>query len=172
MTASNVETTDTAGSTLAESRPTAAQAKAALAKAAREKAAADAKAVVDAGKAEQALKSKLRSEATAEVIEKHRDEFNALAEAKFAANGLVFARRMTEAEKAAKKIADLLAAHPELAGQFAPAVAVDQDVEMPTPEEVPAFVEAPVYVEQPVYSDPAAYQYDPNGVSNGEYVEQ
>lgn len=67
---------------------------------------------------DQALKNRLRSEAEREVLNAHKDEFHELATRKFAENGLTFTRRLTEAEKAEKKMNDLLAQHPELAGKF------------------------------------------------------
>ena len=155
MTAANVETTEATTDNTVK-LPTAAQAKAALAKAAKEALANEAAAATAAKATEQQLKNRLRNEATAEVIANHRDEFNALADAKFKANGLVFARRLTEAEKAEKKIADLIALHPELADRF-PTVAVQPTSEEVAVENVP---EAPVEVL--AYSDPSTVNYDPS----------
>lgn len=130
--------TETAATESTISKPTAAQAKAALAKQAKIDAAAKEKTENAAKANDQALKNKLRNEAEREVLANHRDEFVAIAEKKFSENGLVFARRLTESEKAAKKIADLLEAHPELASQFPSAqpASEEPDVE-PASEYIP-----------------------------------
>lgn len=124
--------------------PTAAQAKAALAKAAREAAAAEANAAKTAKAEAQALRNRLRNEAQTEVLNNHREEFVALATAKFAEHGLEFAHRKTDAEKAADKIAALLKAHPELASQFGQGtdevMPEDDATEMPTPVDVPEVI--------------------------------
>lgn len=65
------------------------------------------------------LKQRLRSEAERDVINNHRDEYVAIASAKFAAHGLEFTRRLTDAERAEKQILELLAKNPELAEKFA-----------------------------------------------------
>lgn len=144
--------------------PTAAQAKAALAKAAREAAAAEANAAKTAKAEAQALRNKLRNEAQTEVLNNHRDEFVAIATAKFAEHGLEFAHRKTDAEKAADKIAALLKAHPELAGQFGQADAglpatmpEDDATEMPTPAEVPDVIYGGA---EHAASDFAGYEFD------------
>lgn len=76
-------------------------------------------------------RNRLRNEAERVVITNHKDEFVQVATELFAANGLTFQRRLTEAEKAEKKIKDLLAEHPELkdalAAQFGPASVVQAD---------------------------------------------
>lgn len=64
------------------------------------------------------LKQRLRSEAERDVINNHRDEYVAIASAKFAAHGLEFTRRLTEAERAEKQIRELLEKNPELAEKF------------------------------------------------------
>lgn len=67
----------------------------------------------------QQKKNRLRNEAEREVLNKHRDELNAITEAKFAENDLTYTRRLTEKEKAKKKIEDLLAEHPDLRNEYA-----------------------------------------------------
>jgi hypothetical protein len=64
-------------------------------------------------------RNRLRNEAERIVINNHKDEFVQVATALFAENGLVFHRRLTEKEKAAKEIADKLNQFPELRGMFA-----------------------------------------------------
>lgn len=66
----------------------------------------------------QQKKNRLRNEAEREVLNKHRDELNEVTEAKFNAEGIKYTRRLTEREKAAKKIEDLLNEHPELREQY------------------------------------------------------
>lgn len=61
------------------------------------------------------LKNKLRAEAEREVLERHRDEYHAVASAKFAEHGLEFTRRLTKAERDAERIKKMLADNPELA---------------------------------------------------------
>jgi hypothetical protein len=66
----------------------------------------------------QQKKNRLRNEAEREVLNNHRDELNAITEAKFVEQGLNYTRRLTESEKAKKKIDELLAEHPELREQY------------------------------------------------------
>jgi len=70
-------------------------------------------------------RNRLRNEAERHILNLHKDEFDDYAEELFAKNGLVFNRRLSEAQKAQKKIQDLIALHPELAdtlrAQLAPA---------------------------------------------------
>ena len=70
---------------------------------------------------EQQMKNRLRNEAEREVLNNHRDEFYKVAERKFKENGLEFTRRLTDEEKAKKKLEDLLAEHPGLRAQLAAA---------------------------------------------------
>lgn len=67
----------------------------------------------------QQKKNRLRNEAEREVLNNHRDELNAITEAKFVEQGLNYTRRLTEKEKAKKKIEDLLNEHPELREEYA-----------------------------------------------------
>lgn len=67
----------------------------------------------------QQKKNRLRNDAEREVINNHRDELNKITEAKFAEHGLPYTRRLTEREKAQKKIEDLLAEHPDLRQVYA-----------------------------------------------------
>ena len=67
----------------------------------------------------QQKKNRLRNDAEREVLNNHRDELNAITEAKFVAEGLKYTRRLTEKEKAKKKIEDLLNEHPELREDYA-----------------------------------------------------
>lgn len=71
----------------------------------------------------QQKKNRLRNEAEREVLNKHRDELNTITEAKFVEQGLNYTRRLTDREKAAKKIEDLLNEHPELREQYGIGVA-------------------------------------------------
>jgi hypothetical protein len=66
----------------------------------------------------QQIKNRLRNEAEREVLNAHRDELNAITERKFKENNLVYTRRLTEREKAAKKIEELLEQHPELRSTY------------------------------------------------------
>lgn len=66
----------------------------------------------------QQKKNRLRNEAEREVLNNHRDELNTITEAKFVEQGLNYTRRLTDKEKAAKKIEDLLNEHPELREQY------------------------------------------------------
>ncbi|QGJ92856.1 hypothetical protein PBI_BEAGLE_97 [Arthrobacter phage Beagle] len=78
-----------------------------------------------------AKRNRLRNEAERMVINNHRDEFNQVATDLFAKNGLVFHRRLTDEERAAKEIADKLNQFPQLRGLFAPVGALhaaDQQV--------------------------------------------
>ena len=59
-------------------------------------------------------RNRLRNEAERHILNLHKDEFDDYAEALFAKNGLTFNRRLSEAQKAEKKINDLIAEHPEL----------------------------------------------------------
>ena len=67
----------------------------------------------------QQKKNRLRNEAEREVLNNHRDELNTITEAKFVEQGLNYTRRLTEKEKAQKKIEDLLNEHPELRERYA-----------------------------------------------------
>ena len=64
-------------------------------------------------------RNRLRNEAERTIINRHRDEFNEEATRLFAENGLVFHRRLTDEERAAKEIADKLNQFPELRAMFA-----------------------------------------------------
>jgi replicative superfamily II helicase len=63
-------------------------------------------------------RNRLRNEAERHILNLHKDEFDDYAEDLFAKNGLTFNRRLSEAQKAEKKINDLIAAHPELEGML------------------------------------------------------
>lgn len=76
---------------------------------------------------EQQIKNRLRNEAEREVLNNHRDEFYRIAEKKFKDAGLVFARRLTDAEKAQQKIEELLKEHPELRSQFTALASVQDE---------------------------------------------
>ena len=67
----------------------------------------------------QQKKNRLRNEAEREVLNNHRDELNKITEAKFVENNLTYTRRLTDKEKAQRKIEDLLNEHPELREQYA-----------------------------------------------------
>lgn len=58
------------------------------------------------------------AEATKQLREKHRDEFNQLRKELAAEAGVDWTPEPTEEEKAAKIIADLLVQHPDLVTQF------------------------------------------------------
>jgi hypothetical protein len=67
----------------------------------------------------QQKKNRLRNEAEREVLNKHRDELNALTEAKFVEQGLKYTRRLSDSEKAARKVEEYFNQFPELREQFA-----------------------------------------------------
>jgi hypothetical protein len=67
----------------------------------------------------QQKKNRLRNEAEREVLNKHRDELNAITEAKFVEQGLNYTRRLTDSEKAAKKVEEYFNQFPELREKFA-----------------------------------------------------
>jgi hypothetical protein len=119
-------------------------------------------------------RNRLRNEAERIVINNHRDEFNQVATDLFAKNGLVFHRRLTEEERAAKEIADKLNQFPELRALFAPVGALhaaDQQVQAQPGGPLEAFrsadhdgiAEAEAHVDFPEDVPPqvAAYYSDP-----------
>lgn len=59
-------------------------------------------------------RNRLRNEAERHILNLHKEEFDDYAEDLFAKNGLTFNRRLSEAQKAEKKVNDLIAEHPEL----------------------------------------------------------
>jgi hypothetical protein len=67
----------------------------------------------------QQKKNRLRNEAEREVLNKHRDELNAITEAKFVEQGLNYTRRLSDSEKAAKKVEEYFNQFPELRAKFA-----------------------------------------------------
>jgi hypothetical protein len=67
----------------------------------------------------QQKKNRLRNDAERRVLNKHRDELNEVTEALFKAEGIPYTRRLTEKEKAKKKIEDLLNEHPDLREEYA-----------------------------------------------------
>ena len=85
-------------------------------KAAATKAAAEsAEATVNpAAETDSQKRNRLRNEAERHILNLHKEEFDDFAEDLFAKNGLTFNRRLSEAQKAEKKINDLIAEHPEL----------------------------------------------------------
>ena len=87
-------------------------------------------------------RNRLRNEAERHILNLHKDEFDDYAEDLFAKNGLTFNRRLSEAQKAEKKINDLIAQHPELEAvlraQFAAPVPTDADAPAADPELVQA----------------------------------
>lgn len=119
-------------------------------------------------------RNRLRNEAERVVINRHREEFNKVATDLFAENGLVFHRRLTEEERAAKEIADKLNQFPELRALFAPVGALhaaDQQVQAQPGGALEAFrnadhdgiTEAEAHVDFPgeVPADVQAYYADP-----------
>jgi hypothetical protein len=67
---------------------------------------------------DQQKKNRLRNEAEREVLNAHRSELNAITERKFKENNLVYTRRLTDTEKAARTIEELLDRYPELREQY------------------------------------------------------
>jgi GrpB-like predicted nucleotidyltransferase (UPF0157 family) len=65
-------------------------------------------------------KARLRNEAERTLRHRHREELNGLIKAAFEREGIEYRPRLSEEEKAAKAIEDLLAAHPELRERYAP----------------------------------------------------
>lgn len=90
-------------------------------------------------------RNRLRNEAERHILNLHKEEFDDYAEALFAKNGLTFNRRLSEAQKAEKKINDLIAEHPELEAmlraKFEPA---DADAPAEDPEYVQAVPGGPL----------------------------
>lgn len=87
-------------------------------------------------------RNRLRNEAERHILNLHKEEFDDYAEKLFSDNGLTFNRRLTDAQKAEKKIQDLIAKHPELEtvlrAQFAAPAPTDADAPPADPEsEVP-----------------------------------
>lgn len=89
-------------------------------------------------------RNRLRNEAERIVINNHRDEFNEVATDLFAKNGLVFHRRLTEEERAAKEIADLLNKHPNLRSSFAAVMVPESEQQQAQREQVPAVPGGPL----------------------------
>lgn len=71
------------------------------------------------GETVQQKKNRLRNEAEREIVNRHRDELNKLTEAKFVEQGLKYTRRLSDSEKAAKKVEEYFNQFPELREQFA-----------------------------------------------------
>ncbi len=67
----------------------------------------------------QQKKNRLRNEAEREVLNNHRDELNTITEAKFVEQGLNYTRRLTDSEKAARKVEEYFTQYPELRAKFA-----------------------------------------------------
>lgn len=78
---------------------------------------------------DQQKKNRLYSEAQRELRNRHTAEFTQIIEAKYAAEGLTYRRRLSEEEKAARQVNDLLAKHPGLRDVLvgAPVTEVPQD---------------------------------------------
>lgn len=90
-------------------------------------------------------RNRLRNEAERHILNLHKDEFDDYAEALFAKNGLTFNRRLSEAQKAEKKINDLIAEHPELEAMLrAKFVPTDADAPAEDPEYVQAVPGGPL----------------------------
>lgn len=111
--------------------------KAAAAKAEAE--AADTTAI-PAGETDSQKRNRLRNEAERHILNLHKEEFDDYAEALFAKNGLTFNRRLSEAQKAEKKINDLIAEHPELEAMLR---AKFEPTDADAPEDVPLVSAAP-----------------------------
>jgi hypothetical protein len=79
----------------------------------------------DVEETEQQKKNRLRNEAEREVLNAHRDELNTITEAKFRANNLVYTRRLTDSEKAARKVEEYFNQFPELRRRFAAPITGD-----------------------------------------------
>lgn len=92
----------------------------------------------DAPETDSQKRNRLRNEAERHILNLHKDEFDDYAEALFAKNGLTFNRRLSEAQKAEKKINDLIAQHPELEAvlraQFAAPAPTDADAPAEEPD--------------------------------------
>lgn len=87
-------------------------------------------------------RNRLRNEAERVIINRYKGEFEDVATALFAENGLKFNKRMTEEQKAAAKIQELVAANPALRDQLlaslgvqAPVVAAPVAAQYPAPEQ-------------------------------------
>jgi len=65
-------------------------------------------------------RSRLRNQAEREILNRRYDEFQDYAEALYAENGLKFQRKLSDQEKAKRKMEELLQQFPELRAQYAP----------------------------------------------------
>jgi hypothetical protein len=92
--------------------------KTAAQKAAEAEEAAKAETKTPAQESETQLKNRLRNEAERTVLNNHRDEYQDEAEKLFTAHGLKFNRRLSDEERAARKIEDLMSQFPELRGKY------------------------------------------------------
>lgn len=92
----------------------------------------------DAPETDAQKRNRLRNEAERHILNLHKDEFDDYAEALFSKNGLTFNRRLSDAQKAEKKINDLIAQHPELEAvlraQFAAPAPTDAGAPAADPE--------------------------------------
>ena len=119
-------------------------------------------------------RNRLRNEAERHILNLHKDEFDDYAEQLFSKNGLKFNRRLSEAQKAEKKIEELIAEHPELesvlrakfAADHSPVTDTDPEPEAPNYEaDVEALPEA--YTEAPVEQVSDQREYTPAPVAYG-----
>lgn len=81
---------------------------------AAEAAEAEATEATDETESDSKKRNRLRNDAERHILNLHKDEFDDYATELFAANGLTFNRRLSEAQKAEKKIEEMIAQHPEL----------------------------------------------------------
>lgn len=93
-------------------------------------------------------RARLTTAAKNQLVENHRDEFNRIAEAQFAAEGLEFKRKLTPEEKAEKELDALLEANPALRDKLASKVGEQHSGELNLTANADSFGTEPVEVEQ------------------------
>lgn len=96
---------------------------------------------------ERQKRARLKTAATNQLIEVHRDEFNQIADDLFKANGLEFKRRLTDEEKAEQKLARLLEENPGLRGKLGNYAGEQHSGELHVTASADAFGTEPVEVE-------------------------
>jgi hypothetical protein len=124
-------------------------------KAAAAKATAEETPAAPATETDSQKRNRLRNEAERHILNLHKDEFDDYAEDLFAKNGLTFNRRLSEAQKAEKKINDLIAEHPELEAMLrAKFIPTDADAPAADPELVEAEAGGPLEQFRHVHGEP------------------
>jgi len=113
-------------------------------------------------------RNRLRNEAERVIINRHKAEFEDVATALFAENGLKFNKRMTEEQKAKAKVDELIAKHPELREQLLASLLPAQAVASAAP-----VASAPAVAYEPSEPDYASYGEDQfAGQADGPWADQ